>query len=299
MTEPLAVMNPDGLSPEAEARKKRPSHDMPLPDLGDLVAVGRWRAEQHLAWGEEVASNEPAHASMTVAGVSCLVAGPENAPLVVYLHGGGFCLGSPGTVVPITARLAQTNRVISVDYRLSPEYRCPSAIDDVVSVCNAVAAHGSFAVAGDSAGANIAMSASIELAMTGQLRPAALVLFSPHLDCRPQLAGGPSSALTLAYLGDRSPADRLASPLARSDNELELLPPVLVQTTDTEAMHDQALDLARRAPGLVTIQVWRDLWHAWHYHRGLPEAADAVGRAAQWLAPILQDARGSVESDGW
>lgn len=300
------MMNPGGLSPQAEARKRQPSQEMPLPDLDDGSAVVRWRAAQHRSWGEEVALGEPAHDPSMIAGVPCLVAGPPDGLTVVYLHGGGFCLGSPGTAVPITARLARTFRVISVDYRLSPEHPCPGAIEDVVSVCSALAAEERFALAGDSAGANIAVTASLELVATGLVGPAALMLFSPHLDFRPMNAGNDSSELAAAYLGGRSSADPMVSPLARTDDELVSLPAVLVQTTDTEVMHDQALDLARRTPGPVALQVWRDLWHAWHYHRELPEAWDALDHAAQWLsstmnelAPISEQAGGTVERDGW
>ena len=304
MTGSVEVMNPNGLSAQAEARKARSSGDMPLPDLADPAAVVRWRAEQHRAWGEDVAPGEPPHRSAVIGGVSCLVAGPDDVPPVVYLHGGGFCLGSPGTAVPITARLAAIHRVVSVGYRLSPEHPCPAAIDDVVAVCASLATEGPFALAGDSAGANIALSASLKLAEKQQLGPAALALLCPHLDFRlpsdrEAAADDATLALGRAYLGGRSTADPLASPLARADEELSFLPSVLIQTTDTERMHGQALDFAARTPQSTTLQVWRDLWHGWHYHRELPEAWDAVDGAAQWLAPILRDGRGTVERDGW
>ncbi len=129
------------LSAAAVARLARGLGDpeLPLPDFGDPAAVPGWRAALHAAWGEGTEGNEPAHRRELVAGVPVLVSGPDDAPVtVVYLHGGGYTLGSAGVAVPITARLARRLRVVSVDYRLAPEHPYPAALKDAEAVFNAV-----------------------------------------------------------------------------------------------------------------------------------------------------------------
>ena len=135
-----------------------------MPDLSDHAEVARWRAETNALWGEE---DDPqvTHRHEVIGGVECLVAGPPpdaSVPTVVYAHGGGYVLGSAAVAIPITARLARTAPLVSVDYRQPPEHAFPAALDDVLAVYRALAASGtSLALAGDSAGGTLALSAAI------------------------------------------------------------------------------------------------------------------------------------------
>lgn len=283
-------MNPDGLSPEATARLAQQQAgrvgDLAVPDFGDLGAVATWRAAQHADWGTGATDGEAEHVAATIAGVDCLVAGPTGAPTVMYLHGGGFCLGSPGTALPITARLATRLRVVSVDYRLAPEHPFPSGLDDAISVFGELIAEAPVALAGDSAGGNLALG----VALANNVKPAAIALLCPHLDFREPPASTEMEVMSPAYLGAASTANPLASPLAAPVEQLAELPSVLIQTTTTEAMHPQAIALAARigsSGGDSTLQVWNGLWHAWHYHRDLPEAWGAVDCARDWLLARL------------
>ena len=271
----MISMNGGHLSPQAKARLAHPSSDHSVPDLSDLAAVRLWRAEQHASWGENVVEGEPVHEPAEIGGVSCLVAG--HGPTVVYAHGGGFCLGSPGTVIPITSRLATRTRVVSVGYRLAPEHPFPAAIDDVVSVVEAEAARISapVTVAGDSAGGCLAVAA----ARWAPELVGGLVLLSPVLDLR----GPPPSVAPLfaAYVAGKDRSAPEVSVLSASS--LADLPPTLLQATSTEALYPQAAEFAGRTSA-TTFQVWDGLWHGWHYHRDLPEARDAVDRAATWVS---------------
>lgn len=310
------------LSPEAAARltRSRASGAEPLrpPDPTDRGAIRAWRQEIHDAWlAGDPSAAECDHDEVTIAGVRCLTAGPDRftagaapassaqgapsaqrppGPIVVYLHGGGYALGSPEVALPITERLARSVAVVSVDYRLAPEHPFPAGRDDARAVIDAVASSQpgrTIVVAGDSAGANLAVSA----ALAGPV-PAAvggLVLLSPHLDHRPDRSPDddrgtvdPTSDvdhraaawLRAAYCGPIDPADPRVSPL-RAD--LSDLPPTLVQAGTLDgARHDAVrfARLARTADVPVTLDLWDGLWHTWHYHRDLPEAAQALSEAA-------------------
>lgn len=302
------------LSTEAEVRLARmrrvtddPGTDLPVPDLSDRDRVVQWRGEQNAAWGEDLLDEEAPHQEIVVGGVRCLWAGPAfdaddpTQTAVLYLHGGGFCLGSRWTAAPITARLARpgadghTLSIVSVDYRLAPEYPFPAALDDAEQVARTLLGGRRLVLAGDSAGASLALGLwqRLEAAGTTGGAIAALIGLSPHLDLRPGGAGG-SGSMPAAYLGRADPQDPLVSPAAMSDELLARLPPLLLQSTPADALHPAVAEFTRRAEAsgaLVEHQVWEGLWHAWQYHRELPEAWDAVDRAAEFARSHLRERR--------
>ena len=291
---------PDGstnLSEEAlvrlDRRRSATDAELPVPDLSDPRAVAQWRIDQHRAWGEDVLPDEVPHQEIVAGGVRSLWAGAafdakEPTPVVVYLHGGGFCLGSPGTAAPITARLARSDggprlTVVSVDYRLAPEHPFPAALDDAERVIAALLAGRRIVLAGDSAGANLAFGLWQRL---GSDAVAGIIGLCPVLDLRPAVAPSVETAgfdLIRAYVGRTDPSDSSVSPLAMTDQQLAALPPVLLQSTTGDDLHAQAAAFTRRVEavgGAIEHQVWHGLWHAWHYHRELPEAHLAVDLAA-------------------
>lgn len=297
------------LSSEAEAYKARrkPAVPITMPDLSDHAAVARWRAETNALWGEDDDPEVP-HRREVIGGVACLAAGPSpdaDAPTVVYAHGGGYVLGSAAVAIPITARLARSLRVVSVDYRQPPEHPFPAALDDVLAVYLSLAADDTpVALAGDSAGGALALSAAVMATARG-LRPAAVTLFSPLLDHRQARRPDNASSdvahldnagsdtgdrqeqgLLSAYVGDADPADLRLSPLRA---ELDGLPPVLVQAAADEPFVAQAREFQRKAAAAgvdVTLDLWEGLWHTWQYH-DLPEADQALAGAAAFLAAAV------------
>lgn len=221
---------------------------------------------------------------------------------VVYLHGGGFVVGSPASHRQAAARLARAarSRCIVVDYRRAPEWPYPAALDDVLAVWRELQGSvdtAGLALAGDSAGAGLAILATARLAALELPLPRACVALSPWVD----YAGTTPSLETHAaldpvvqrpgllkmaklYLGDADPWDPAVTPL-RAD--LSGLPPTLIQAGGAETLVDDAKRLAARAEAHgveVTLDIWPDMVHAWHLFAGrLEEGQSALDAAGQFL----------------
>jgi len=251
-----------------------------MPPLHDLAAVAAWRSALHAAWGEvhEVRWPHEVHREAVVGGVPCLIAGRDTDPTLIYVHGGAFVLGSPEVAIPITARLAAHLRVISLGYRLAPEHPFPAALEDVLAACCVVGESGPYALAGDSAGAGLALAAAQSLHARSEAEPCAVALLCPYVE----MDG--TNSFARAYLGATDPADARVSPLR---GVLAGLPPLLVQTGTADALHGQALQLAQQATTagtLVALEVWQDLWHTWQYHRDIPESDAALLSVRNFVA---------------
>ena len=116
---------------------------------------------------------------------------PEGAPeqnVLLYLHGGGYCIGSISThrgMVSHIARAAET-RALLIDYRLAPEYPLPAAVEDSTAAYQWLLSQGIAAsdiiIAGDSAGGGLTVSTLVSLKEKGIPLPAAAVLISPWVD---------------------------------------------------------------------------------------------------------------------
>ncbi len=221
---------------------------------------------------------------------------------ILYCHGGGFVIGSPNTHADLMARLAvyAEARVLGIDYRLAPEHRFPAAHDDALAAARWLYAQGvdlaQLAIAGDSAGGNLAVATLCSLRDAGEPLPAAALLFCPWVDLL--AAGGSMDTNAAADFGDRellvawaedyvprgTPRDPRAFPI---DAKLDRLPPVLIQVGGAEVLHDQIVAFAARARAAgvnVALEVEPDMFHDWHLQASLlPEGARSLEAAARWL----------------
>lgn len=233
----------------------------------------------------------------------------ESLPVLVYFHGGGFCVGDlPGFEV-LARELANGAgcAVCLVDYRLAPEHPFPAAVEDAVAALSWLSAQGEksgfdvsrIAVGGDSAGGNLATVAAIIAAQSGAPRLSAQLLVYPMTDqrcCTPSHAafgqGHMLTALVIRRFQDLylpNPADRLdwrASPLFAPD--LSGLPPTLMLSAECDPLVDDARAYARRlvASGVaVEAHEFAGMIHGFFtLGKMFDDGARAVRLASMWLA---------------
>jgi monoterpene epsilon-lactone hydrolase len=236
-------------------------------------------------------------------GVPAELIRPANAVpdlTVLYLHGGGYVVGSPRAFRALTSRLARTAaaEVLALDYRRAPEYPFPAARDDAISaygaLLNSGVDPGAIAIAGDSAGGGLTLACAVELREQGLPLPRALLLISPWLDLRlvdpavgahaqidPVLSPAGLRRWARLYLNGRDPGDPGGSPLLA---DLRGLPPILVQVGSDEILLGDSQRLAA-SPGVqVTLEHHPGLWHDFQvFGAVLPAAREAMDRAATFL----------------
>ncbi|MEU4316578.1 alpha/beta hydrolase [Nocardia sp. NPDC024068] len=232
-------------------------------------------------------------------------AGAGEPAAVLYLHGGGYAVGSLTTHRSLCGRLAAATGlpVYSIDYRLAPEHPFPAALDDAeAAFLELVTEHGyrpdRIAVSGDSAGGGLSLALAQRLIARHGYTPAALGLIAPWVDpnqaperLRDLVVNGPwSRACALAYLGDGDPHDPGYAPL---HGVLEGLPPVYVQADVDELLHPQCVDLtdALRAAGVtVEFTETRGLWHVAQLQAALVgPAAVALTEMAVFLRQAIDE----------
>jgi acetyl esterase/lipase len=230
----------------------------------------------------------------------------DHAGVLLYLHGGGYVIGTARTGVPLTAALAARAglRALSLDYRIA-EHLFPAAVDDALAAYRALVDDTDPArvvLAGDSAGGGLALATLLAARDAGLPQPAGVVSFSGWFDLT--LSGASLTAKESvdpvfdaadireyadAYLPDGVDADSpLASPLLA---DLRGLPPLLLQVGSHEVLLDDSTGLAARAAAAdleVTLEVYPGSAHVFqHQHATEPTAARALGRAATFLARRL------------
>ncbi|PRE10753.1 flavin-containing monooxygenase [Burkholderia gladioli] len=226
----------------------------------------------------------------------------EQGTTVLYLHGGGFCVGSARTHRSLTTRLAATGMTVWVpQYRLAPEHPQPAAIDDALRCYRHLLQRGlaphQIVVCGDSAGGGLALSLALRLRDAGEPLPAALMLLSPFVDTT--LSGDTilsSSArdpmLDVAWLKQ---AVRWYAPEKEHEileADLSGLPPMLIQVGDQEVLESDSTRLSARAARCgvpCRLEVYKGRWHVFQLQAAfLSSAANAVSHLATFAAQRTQ-----------
>ena len=222
---------------------------------------------------------------------------------ILYFHGGFFAIGSAAASVGLASDLARTAhmRVVTVDYRLAPEHPYPAAPEDAMAAYRALLESGQdvgrVALAGESAGTNLAVATLVAIQRAGLPQPSSAVLLSPWVDLAATGASVTAKAdvdpiITAAalrlraagYLDGADASDGLVSPIYAS---LAGLPPLLIQVGSHEVLLDDALRLAARAAYddvAVTLEVVPGVTHVFQaFAAHLDEGEAALIRAGTFL----------------
>lgn len=228
---------------------------------------------------------------------------------LLYLHGGGYCIGSIGTHRALAARLSEASglAVLLPGYRLGPEDPFPAAVDDAVAGYRWLLDRGfngeQLAIAGDSAGGGLTAATLLALRDHAVELPAGAALLSPWVDLTqsgPSMTANAESdplvdkegldEMASWYLAGAAADDPLASPLF---GELRGLPPLLIQVGEPETLLDDAVRFAERAEQAgvdVALEVWPEVFHVWQASAGMtPEGDRAVARIGDFLATRIAD----------
>jgi acetyl esterase/lipase len=217
-------------------------------------------------------------------------------PVILYIHGGGYSLGSTRSHRHLAAAIGQTAdaAVLSIDYRRAPEHPYPTAVEDATAATRwlLTQTHSPVVLAGDSAGGGLVVAALIALRAASERMPTAGICLSPWLDLTctadaltriaahdPLLSRAELKRMADAYLQEADPRQPLASPVFA---DLTGLPPLLIQVGSDEILLDDARRLAEQARthGVpVTLEEWPDMIHAW-----------------QWYFPVLREGREAIDA---
>ena len=230
--------------------------------------------------------------------------GIDSGRAILYLHGGGYVIGSIDTHRELAGRLSQAAaaRVLIIEYRLAPEHPYPAAVEDATAAYRWLLARGGATaartvVAGDSAGGGLTLATMLALRDAGDPLPAAGVCLSPWVDMEgtgdsmtakadvdPMVRHEGLVRMAGLYLNGADPRTPLAAPLYA---DLSGLPPLLIHVGTAETLLDDATRLAERAKKAgveVTLESWDDMIHVWHLFAPLlPEGQRAVERVGEYV----------------
>jgi phosphinothricin tripeptide acetyl hydrolase len=227
---------------------------------------------------------------------------PSASPgrVVLYLHGGGYVIGSPRSHRHLAAAIAAAAgaSALLLDYRLAPEHPYPAAVEDATAAYRWLLGQGiapeRVVIAGDSAGGGLTVAALLALREGRVPLPAGGVCISPWVDLTcgadsyaskaavdPIVRRAGVEEMAQAYLGTTPATQPLASPLFA---DLRGLPPLLIHVGSDEVLLDDSRRLAERARAAgveTTLEVYERMIHVWH-----------------WFLPMLDEAQTAIEAIG-
>lgn len=238
-----------------------------------------------------------------------IVPGAREDRVILYLHGGGYIMGSPGTHRLLTVSLGNATgmKVLSPDYRLSPEHNYPDFLEDAVSaytwLLNQGIKPGKIIISGDSAGGHLALITLLKLKELGMPMPAGAVLISPLTIATFEEGSFISNAQTDPVLADAGVywwirtatkgydfADPKISPgLA----DMSGLPPLCFQVSTTEMLYHDSVAAVKKARDDnvdAELQVWEDMTHVFQiYGPSLyPESGEAFEKCAEFAGRVIR-----------
>ncbi len=226
--------------------------------------------------------------------------GADAGCAVLYLHGGGYVIGSINTHRDLASRISRAAkaRVLVIDYRLAPEHPFPAAVEDSVAAYRWMLAQGlkasRISVAGDSAGGGLTVATLVAIRDAKLATPGAGVCLSPWVDLEglgdsmkskssvdPMVQKEALLEMATHYLAGQDARSPLAAPLYA---DLAGLPPLLIQVGTAETLLDDSTRIAERArkAGVkVTLEPWENMIHVF-----------------QVFAPMLDEGQQAIDKIG-
>ena len=244
---------------------------------------------------------------VTAGGVPSLVVSPGagHGPTVLYLHGGGYVIGSAFGYQSQAGALAAAalTGILVPDYRLAPEHPFPAALEDAqrayLWLRDQAPDPNAIVVAGDSAGGGLALSLLLALKRDGLPLPAASVILCPWLDLTLRTASASDAPLATdddvrrcveAYLSGHPADDPIVDPLHA---DLSGLPPMLIQaaTGDARLVDAKALAASAQDHGVdARLELFPVQAHAFQlFWSFLPEAADAIEASGAFIRELATE----------
>ena len=238
--------------------------------------------------------------------------GAAKERVILYLHGGGYVIGSIASHRHLAAALGRAAgaRCLVIDYRLAPEHPFPAAVDDAMAayrfLLDSGFAPGDIAVAGDSAGGGLTVATLVAIRDAGLPQPACGFCISPWVDLEglgasmaskaaedPMVQKEGLSGMAGAYLAGASPRTPLAAPLHA---DLKGLAPLLIHVGSAETLLDDATRLAAAAAHAeveVRLEAWPRMIHVWHFfHPMLSDGRRALDSAGGYIKDRMDAAPG-------
>lgn len=223
--------------------------------------------------------------------------------VILYLHGGGYVIGSMKSHRSIASQLAIAGacRVLMIDYRLAPEHKFPAAVEDSVKAYRWLLSEGyepgEIAIAGDSAGGGLTAATLVALRDSGDPMPAAAMMLSPWTDlevlgesCKrvgwrdPMVSAPALKKWAAMYLGEKDARDPLASPIYA---DLKGLPPLSIHVGTCEILLDDARRLAERArQDGVSVDLFEceGMFHVYQFFSPIvPESKESIQRIGKFF----------------
>lgn len=221
--------------------------------------------------------------------------------IIIHLHGGAFAVGNAISHRAIGTHLAQYSgcKVLMLDYPLCPENPYPAALMDVVEVFQLLKkGERNIALSGDSAGGNLAITASLYLEQHQLPLPNAIGLMSPWTDLTLSNTSHQSKAsvdpyfpnserligAANTYAGSTPKNHELISPQFAS---VKSFPPTMTHVGELEVLIEDAQLWHKKlqvAQNESHLEIYPAMWHVWQHFVGLlPEATQSIEKIAQFI----------------
>ena len=237
--------------------------------------------------------------------------GADSGRAVLYLHGGGYVIGSLDSHRHLASEIARDigGRTLALHYRLSPEQPFPAPVEDAIAGYRYLLAQGiapnHIALAGDSAGGGLVVAALVAIRDAGLPQPSCGWCISPWVDMEgigasmtgkaavdPIVQKEPLLEMSAHYLNGADPRSPLAAPIYA---DLRGIAPLFIQVGAAETLLDDAIRLAGVAGAAdvpVTLEVWPEMVHVWHlFHPRLKAGRRAIAAGARYVRDAMDAKR--------